>query len=92
MQTKQQEENHAEGEKQLRQQLQAIIGEQVMQILGQPGGLHRVQVRKLWDDCYRVNVYTGRDAASAIVAHSYFLVTDGQGNIVGATPRITKHY
>jgi hypothetical protein len=92
MQMKQQEENHAEGEKQVRQQLQAIIGEQVMHILGQPGTLHRVQVRKLWDDRYRVNVFTGPDAVSAMIAHSYFLVTDVEGNIIGATPRITKHY
>lgn len=92
MQMKQQEESHAESEKPLRQQLPAMIGEQVMHILGQPGGLHRVQVRKLWDDCYRVNVYTGPDAASAIVAHSYFVVTDDKGNIIAATPRITKQY
>ena len=89
---KQLEEKPAEGEKQLRQQVQAIIREQVLHILGRPDGLHRVQVRKLWDDRYRVNVFTGPDAGSAIVAHSYFVVTDGEGNIVAATPRILKRY
>ena len=88
----QQKEYYAEVAKQLRQELQAIIGEQVMHILGRPDGLHRVQVRELWEDCYRVNVFTGPDAASAIVAHSYFLVTDGEGNIITANPKITKQH
>ena len=92
MQTKQQAEEKADGEKRIHQQLHAIVGEQVMHGLGQPAGFHRIQVRKLWDNRYRVNVYTGTEPTSAIVAHSYFLVTDEAGNIVTATPRITKRY
>lgn len=89
---KQEEQPRAEQEKQGHHQLRLIIGEQVMQLLGRPTGLHSVQVRKVWDDHYRVNVFVAVDAACSKVAHSYFLVTDGDGNIVAATPKITKQY
>ncbi len=92
MQTKQKDEHEAEGEKPARQHHQALIGEQVMQSLGQPTSYHQVQVRKLWSGRFRVNVFVGADLSSAIVAHSFFLVTDDDGRIVAATPRITKQY
>jgi hypothetical protein len=69
-----------------------LIGEWVLQTLGEPAGLHGVQVRRLWEGHYRVNVLVGADAASAKVAHSYFLTADGDGDIVGSTPKITKQY
>jgi hypothetical protein len=68
------------------------LGEQVLQQLGHPSGLHRVQVRKLWEDRYRVNIFVGVDAACATVAHSYFLVVDGDGKIVASNPKITRRY
>jgi hypothetical protein len=37
-------------------------------------------------------VLVGVDAASVRVAHSYFVVTDSDGNILPATPKITKEY
>jgi predicted NBD/HSP70 family sugar kinase len=92
MAAKQQDKPHAEPEKPERPQLGAVIGRHVLHTLGQPSDLHRVQVRQLWDDHYRVNVFVGPDAASAKVAHSYFLVADGGGNIVASSPRITKEY
>jgi hypothetical protein len=51
-----------------------------------------VQVRSLWGDHYRVNVFVGPDPAMAKVAHSYFLVADGDGNILASTPTITRQY
>ena len=39
-----------------------------------------------------MNIFVGADAASAKVAHSYFLVVDGDGRIVESTPKLTKHY
>ena len=39
-----------------------------------------------------LNVFVGVDAVSAKVAHSYFLVADGDGNFLGSTPKITKQY
>jgi hypothetical protein len=92
MLTQTKNEQHADREKHERQQLRALIGEQVMRTLGRPDGLHRVQVRQLWANRYRVNVLVGGDAASAKVAQSYFLVADDQGNVVASTPPITKQY
>lgn len=88
-QPREQERNE---ERQQRQRLNALIGNKVIFNLGAPDLLHLVQVRQLWDDRYRVNVLVGENAASAKVAHSYFLVVDGEGNIVVSTPKITKLY
>jgi len=63
-----------------------------MSTLGKPGDLHAVQVRWLWEDHYRVNVFVGPDAASAKVANSYFLVVDDGGNIIASTPTIRRQY
>ena len=70
----------------------ALIGGHVLRALGQPGALHRVQVRQLWGDHYRVNVLVGADAAQAKIAHSYFLVVDPAGAILISTPAILKQY
>lgn len=67
-------------------------GQQVMSVLGAPGDFHRLQVRRLWEDHYRVNVVVGPDAVSAKIAHSFFLVTDSDGNITDSFPEITRHY
>jgi len=73
-------------------QLSALIGQNVLRVLGHPGELLRVQVRRLWEDRYRVNVFVGPDAASANLAHSFFLETNGDGAILASTPTITKRY
>jgi hypothetical protein len=90
----QQREQHKDKdmERHQREALNALIGEQVIHTLGEPGGLHKVQVRRLWEDHYRVNVLIGADAASATIANSYFVEADGDGNIVKASPKITKQY
>jgi hypothetical protein len=92
MSTQQQEIEHKVQETQARQQRKAVIGQHVMHTLGQPADLHTVQVRYLWEDHYRVNVFVGVDAASAKVAHSYFLVADSDGNILASTPKVTRQY
>jgi hypothetical protein len=70
--------------------LNDLIAEQVMHALGDPGDLLRVLIRPLWGNCYRANVFVGADAASARVANSFFLTTDGDGNILESTPQITR--
>jgi hypothetical protein len=90
--TKQQEKLIDEQEKQERSHLNAAIGKHVILTLGQPRDLHKVQVRPLWGDHYRVNVLVGVDAATAKVAHSYFLVVDGAGNILTSNPQIGRQY
>jgi hypothetical protein len=87
-----QREQQKEIERHLRETQKALIREQVMHTLGEPAGLHNVQVRRLWEDHYRVNVLVGVDAASAKVAHSYFLVADHNGSIIASTPNIRREY
>jgi hypothetical protein len=87
-----QEKQDRDQEKQERQQRNALIGKNVLHALGQPADLRKVQVRRLWENHYRVNVLVGVDAASIRVAHSYFLVTGSEGNIIASTPAIAKQY
>lgn len=79
-------------QKQESRQRQAVIGKHVLHDLGLPPSFQLVQVRPLWGDHYRVNVLVGDDAVSAKVAHSYFLVVNGDGNITASTPTITRQY
>jgi hypothetical protein len=72
--------------------IDAAIGQQVIASLGQPDDLHKVLVRRLWENHYRVNVFVGVDEVSNKIAHSYFLVADGDGKIVSSTPKITRKY
>jgi hypothetical protein len=72
--------------------LDSTIGQQVMETLGKPEDLHKVLVRRLWDNHYRVNIFVGADDYSNKIAHSYFLVADGDGKILTATPKTTKKY
>ena len=91
MATKQDELKLAE-EGRERVRLEEVVRNGVLSGLGRPRGLSRVQVRCLWGGRYRVNVLVGGDAASATVAHSYFLETDGAGKILSSSPPITRVY
>jgi hypothetical protein len=75
-----------------RETLNNLIREQVIHALGTPTDLRIVQVRKVWDDHYRVNVIVGVNAGSVRVANSYFLVIDSDGGLIASTPKITKQY
>jgi hypothetical protein len=92
MTTSPQSKAHDRGKPDLPDKLDALIGEQILNVLGKPRDLLRVQVRKLWARNYRVNVLVGADMASARVAHSYFLEADGNGNITTSVPQIVKQY
>jgi hypothetical protein len=69
-----------------------LIAQRVIHALGEPCNLLQVQVRQLWDQRYRVNVFVGSDTISARVANSYFLQTDDEGNIIASTPKIRRQY
>jgi hypothetical protein len=88
--TTQQLEREAEGHR--RERLEALIAGAVLRALGRPDDLRYVQVRWLWDQYCRVNVLTGGESATPAIAHSYFLVTDGAGEILEASPTITRRY
>lgn len=92
MTTKQQDPQYTTGEKQGYPKRDAVIGKHVLHTLGQPNDFQSVQVRHLWGDHYRVNVFAGVDVASAKVTHSYFLIADSNGNVVESTPKITRRY
>ena len=90
LQCEQPKEEKMEREK--RERLNNLIREQVIQALGMPIDLSHVQVRKLWDDHYRVNVLVGENSGSVRVAYSYFLKIDSDGRLIASTPKITKQY
>jgi hypothetical protein len=92
MSAKQKEKQIATPEKQESRDQEVAIGNRVLHALGQPDNFLRVQVRRLWGDHYRVNVFVGDDAASARVAHSYFLTTGSEGNFAACSPEISKQY
>jgi hypothetical protein len=70
----------------------AVVLRSVMIGLGRPADLVRAEARPLWDNHYRVNVFVGPDAASARVAHSFFVGADGHGKILASSPSVTRAY
>jgi hypothetical protein len=63
-----------------------------MNALGRPADLYHVAVLRLWDNHYRVNVFTGVDAVSALIADSFFVSADDRGNVVDSRPKVTRKY
>ena len=92
MATKVPVEQNNEMERRKDDSLKALIGEQVIHMLGMPLGLYDVQVRRLWEDRYRVNVIMGETAASPRIANSFFVKADSGGKIVESNPTIKKLY
>jgi hypothetical protein len=69
-----------------------LIRKQVIDALGTPVNLRSVQVRKIWNDHFRVNVLVGANAATVKIANSFFLTIDSKGSLIAATPKIMKQY
>jgi hypothetical protein len=92
MTTKERKQQADEADDRERQRLCAAIGRHVVVALGQPDDFLQVQVRGLWGGHYRVNVLVGANAASARVAHSFFLTADGGGNVLTSTPALARLY
>jgi hypothetical protein len=92
MATKQQDDRSAEAGGDGHEQRGAAIAGRVLRALGLAEPPSRVEVRPLWDGHYRVNVLVGEDAASVRIAHSFFVVTDGDGAILTSTPQITRQH
>jgi hypothetical protein len=64
----------------------------IMASLGRPSDFLRITARQITGNGYRVNVVTGADAASARIAHSFFITADADGNVTTSAPAILKHY
>ena len=67
-----------------------LIREKVLAALGEPSDLLRVQVKPLWGNYYRANVFVGT-GFTARMAHSFFLDVD-DGEIVSSAPVIRRLY
>jgi hypothetical protein len=72
--------------------LEAVVRDNVLAALGRPAELRRVQVRRVFGDNYRVNVFVGPDVASVTITHSYFLTADSDGKILSCCPPIARAY
>jgi hypothetical protein len=72
--------------------LEAVVLKSVLLGLGRPADLVRAEARLLWEGHYRVNVFVGPHAASARVAHSFFVEADGDGKILASSPPVTRAY
>jgi hypothetical protein len=64
----------------------------IMAALGRPSDFLRITVRQVTESGYRVNVVTGADAASARIAHSFFITADAAGKVATSEPAIVKQY
>lgn len=83
-------QEQSEADKQDRQRTDSAVGQNVRSCLEPTWDIQRVQVRRLWETRYRVNVYVGANAATASMAISYFLVTDEVGNIIESSPALVR--
>ena len=91
MRTIEQRKQEKETKQHKREMLTALIGEEVIRRLGKPDNLLQMQVRPLWDNLYRANVFIGAYGGTISIANSYFVEADDDGNIVASTPTITKN-
>lgn len=72
--------------------LETVVRENFLALLGTPSEAHRIQVKCLWGDCYRVNVFVTDGVGAFRVAHSHFLQADGNGKILSSNPPIKRAY
>ena len=70
------------------------IADRVFERLGKPRDLFRIQIRPLWSDYFRVNVYREVEASQALprveMTDSFFVTTDHES--FTARPVIERKY
>jgi hypothetical protein len=69
-----------------------LIGKTVISLLGTPSRYLNTRVQEVWPNHYRVNVYVSHPVGHVIVAHSFFVTTDSEANILQSSPPIKRHY
>jgi hypothetical protein len=72
--------------------LKKLIGRTVIELLGTPSRYMNTKVQEVWPNHYRVNVYVGQTGGLVKVAHSFFVTTDSEANILRSSPPIERHY
>jgi hypothetical protein len=90
MPAKRPKEQHAGARPEGHPEQDIALGRHVLHALGQAGPLYRVEVHRLWKEHYRVNVLVSAGTALVRIARSYFLVTDGDNNVLACTPALTQ--
>lgn len=70
----------------------STVGRAVLTALGRPTNFLRVTATRVTDNSHRVNVLVGSDPTLARIAHSFFVTTDGDGNLTGSAPPIVRSY
>ena len=72
-----------------------VIQEAVLERLGKPDDFWKVDVKPLWENRFRVNVWTeqmGRIGPTHRIVDSFFIVASPEGGIVESRPQISKKY
>jgi hypothetical protein len=69
-----------------------LLSKKVIDLLGIPSRFLSTRVQEVWPNHYRVNVYVGQLGGLVKVAHSFFVTTDSQANIIQSSPQIKRHY
>jgi len=72
-----------------------IIRETVMERLGKPTDFWKVDAKLLWENRYRVNVWTetmGNIGPTHRIVDSFFIIASPEGGIVESRPQIYKKY
>jgi hypothetical protein len=88
----QEESQRAARRKQESGRLEGVVAAAVLRSLGRPPDFLRAGARQLWGNYYRVNIFAGPDAASARIAHSFFLEADADGKILTSSPPVARAY
>ena len=71
------------------------IARKILADLGKPSDLARIDVRPLWDECFRVNVLCTTSLGMMEITRitdSFFIMTSADGEIVGSSPTIRHRY
>ena len=79
------------------EELKEAIEQKVLKRLGKPPSFHKVEARHLWDNKWRVNVWTKfYNSADKVVPgfaiSDSFFVEVSKANRVSASPKIVKKY
>lgn len=69
-----------------------LIRQHILNTLGRQPYLYKVQVKRLWDNTYRVNVLVGAAVDVARCHHSYFVEANDDGAVLSSTPKLVRVY
>lgn len=65
------------------------IRSQVVGTLGEQDCFQHIQVRRLWENRYRVNVLAGSSSLCVEILHSFFVISDDEGTILTSLPEMS---